>query len=576
MAPISAEKALDQLCAAAGNQAEVPLMLLKKLLGNIKEQPGEPKFRKVNLENPRIKKDLMGYAGATEFLAAAGFSRGSAAGTVELSDGAGVSLNDALSVLLRRFQKMSDEKQREAIGGGEAEEASRFYKLSVEGGAHGAGLQEAQSLAGTAEGLEALTTLEKVLINVRRFPDSQQYKTVNLSKKAGKKLLPALPLLRLAGFEVRKDATSGEELAELGRVADDVVERIWALTWWAVNPAFKEVTLPPVTGVMAHALGALLGAAVGDALGAPLEGLDRMPLTAKEVDKAMEMCGGGAKQVAAGQVTDDTELMLCLADSLAANGASKTFPSDTVARSYGEWAMSRPFDIGVATRNAFGRMSSASDMARRAMCNNADSDTNGTLSRCTPLAVWGVAYGLSPPAFADVARSDAQLSHPNYVVTDATAAYVLAAAHLIGSGGDRAGALRGVDMWAEEERKRQLGSGDEFKGWMADAIGTADLPFGPNIHSARIGFTHAFRHLQKGSNFEQAMRYTLAGGGDTGSNAAIVGGLIGAAVGVQGIPERWIRAVMACNTDDGHPRPGQYHPKRLPELLQQMMATGSE
>ena len=61
-----------------------------------------------------------------------------------------------------------------------------------------------------------------------------------------------------------------------------------------------------------------MGAFVGDACGAYLEfygGFDEneMMLPGEDViDKAMGMPGGGCHQVAAGQPTDDSELMMCL------------------------------------------------------------------------------------------------------------------------------------------------------------------------------------------------------------------------------------------------------------------------
>ena len=64
------------------------------------------------------------------------------------------------------------------------------------------------------------------------------------------------------------------------------------------------------------AKGVLLGALVGDAAGATLEFLEHDP-TPEEVSWAMNMPGGGDLQVAPGQITDDGELTLCLAQALA-------------------------------------------------------------------------------------------------------------------------------------------------------------------------------------------------------------------------------------------------------------------
>jgi ADP-ribosyl-[dinitrogen reductase] hydrolase len=50
-----------------------------------------------------------------------------------------------------------------------------------------------------------------------------------------------------------------------------------------------------------------------------------------------------------------------------------------------------------------------------------------------------------------------------------------------------------------------------------------------------IAFSWAFYYLSKDISFNEAIRDILLRGGDTDTNAAIVGGLIGAAVGIDGI-----------------------------------------
>ena len=87
-------------------------------------------------------------------------------------------------------------------------------------------------------------------------------------------------------------------------------------------------------------LGCLLGACVGDAAGAVLE--FREPPSPTDVDWAMTMPGGGVWGVAPGQITDDSELMLCLAQALA---ESPTFDLERIAHHYAAWIDSPPFDI---------------------------------------------------------------------------------------------------------------------------------------------------------------------------------------------------------------------------------------
>ncbi len=137
------------------------------------------------------------------------------------------------------------------------------------------------------------------------------------------------------------------------------------------------------------ARGAFFGALVGDAAGSKLEFLGRLP-TEQEVDDAMTLPGGGFWRTAPGQITDDGELTLCLADALS---KASTFPLDAIARNYVEWHRSGPFDLGQTIDGAF----SVDDIGgkhidRRIQKANAkfgkESKANGSLMRRVPFAIW--------------------------------------------------------------------------------------------------------------------------------------------------------------------------------------------
>jgi ADP-ribosyl-[dinitrogen reductase] hydrolase len=61
-------------------------------------------------------------------------------------------------------------------------------------------------------------------------------------------------------------------------------------------------------------------------------------------------------------------------------------------------------------------------------------------------------------------------------------------------------------------------------------------------------------------------------GGDTDTNACIVGGLVGASVGVEQIPDHFVKGVLGCDTKGGRPRPDFLHPNQIPELVDKMLA----
>lgn len=96
-----------------------------------------------------------------------------------------------------------------------------------------------------------------------------------------------------------------------------------------------------------RAKGCIVGALLGDAIGATLEFYFKV-ITKKEVNKAFELPGGGAHNVGPGQITDDGELTMSLLHALV-KGSGK-LDLKWVVRFYGKWVKSKPFDMGATTR----------------------------------------------------------------------------------------------------------------------------------------------------------------------------------------------------------------------------------
>jgi ADP-ribosylglycohydrolase len=311
------------------------------------------------------------------------------------------------------------------------------------------------------------------------------------------------------------------------------------------------------------ARGALLGAFVGDASGATLEFLGRKP-SAEDVEKALSMAGGGWLRVAPGQITDDGELALCLARSLA---GAQAVDRDKIARAYVDWFHSGPFDCGTTTANAFGHSGGAVRVTAQlleecARQRNMASKANGALMRSIGLGIWS--WRLSAEDAANAAREDARLSHPNASCQHANAAYVVAVRHLVLSAGDGDGALRAASAALDDE------GAEEVRGWLLEAASGLGPPYHSNAGFVRIAFTHAFRHLMLETPFLEALRETLAGGGDTDTNGCVVGGLMGALYGEDGVSERMRAAVLKCDTALGRPRPEFYSTRDAATLADQL------
>src|SRR3954471_16447915 len=111
---------------------------------------------------------------------------------------------------------------------------------------------------------------------------------------------------------------------------------------------------------MDRAVGALLGAAAGDALGVPYEfGQTRLG------DRA-EMLGGGLGGIAPGQWSDDTE-MACVIAEVAADGLDLRSEEalERIAQGFLRWYAENPPDIGIQTRHVLSRTGSGPGAAAR-------------------------------------------------------------------------------------------------------------------------------------------------------------------------------------------------------------------
>lgn len=144
------------------------------------------------------------------------------------------------------------------------------------------------------------------------------------------------------------------------------------------------------------------------------------------------------------------------------------------------------------------------------------------------------------------------LTHPNLTCQWASAAYVVAIQHLLVNPGDGAGAFAEAELVLNGTQDDGI---IEVQSWLKDAACGSFPDCYPHARFIRIAFTHAFHHLHRETPFEDALRQVLTGGGDTDTNACIVGGLVGERVGLGDIPEQMCHAVLDCDTSKGRPPP---------------------
>lgn len=102
--------------------------------------------------------------------------------------------------------------------------------------------------------------------------------------------------------------------------------------------------------------GSLYAFAIGDAMGATTEFMDSYEIKRK-YGKVTDIIGGGWLNLKPGEVTDDTEMMICVYKGICGRTTDKAEPGyygtlDNICQKFREWANSNPPDIGCTCRTA--------------------------------------------------------------------------------------------------------------------------------------------------------------------------------------------------------------------------------
>lgn len=287
-----------------------------------------------------------------------------------------------------------------------------------------------------------------------------------------------------------------------------------------------------------RARGVLYGLVIGDNLGALVEFAQPEDIAWQYPDGVREMRAGGVHKLVAGQGTDDTEMAVELLESLVERGG---FDADDVLRRYTGWLESDPFDKGDTIRRAL----EDGDM-------DGKSQANGAMMRVSPLAI---AYAGDAAAAQQFSRVDAALTHPNPMAAAANAVYVGALVDVLG-GADPLEALRvrlGEEDLAQYLDDKARGRHYTLDNWEKEPPASGG---GWVLNALHV----VVYHVAQGTDFEEALVETIGLGGDTDTNAAIVGAFLGAVVGEEGIPERWRNTVDGVTTLN-HGRPERYIPR---------------
>lgn len=272
-------------------------------------------------------------------------------------------------------------------------------------------------------------------------------------------------------------------------------------------------------------VGALVGSAVADALGAPFEFGEPGEYTERFPDPlpdgGSEMIGGGTFNWAPGEFTDDTQMAVHLAESLVDNDLA--LDRDDVWRRWRAWS-DEAADVGVTTRRALGfddwRDVVHPDPERTA--------ANGALMRCTALALLDVPrevrlrWTLEQAAMTH-AHPDAGLG-----------AWLGVAAIRAAIDGDDP-----FDVLGHEVDSLPSGSRERF----AAVLGEDWHPIGSHPYNGGVWvcLATAVWAVRGAGTYEEAVVRAIDCGGDTDTVACVAGAIAGALHSMDAIPVRWRR-----------------------------------
>jgi len=282
--------------------------------------------------------------------------------------------------------------------------------------------------------------------------------------------------------------------------------------------------------LVSRARGALLGLVAGNQLGVPTEHLGTPEAIRKAFPNGVVDLAPPPKN---SPYDDDAAMALLLGESLL---ASKGFDANDVARRWVKWMKVDGRGIGITTKRALTLIDRGKEPFEAGQLANQEnpgrSAGNGSVMRCVPVAL---RYHDDPDRLIRVSTQQAAITHADERCTWGAAAVNLAARE----------PLPGNIYFIDEVMHR---IGDRAPRALREAIHRvprereSDLPIarageaGYVVHCVEIAFWFATHDR----SLEEALIALAQAGGDTDTNAAVAGALLGARYGDVALPPRWI------------------------------------
>ena len=286
--------------------------------------------------------------------------------------------------------------------------------------------------------------------------------------------------------------------------------------------------------LVSRARGSLLGLVAGNQLGVPTEHMGTPDAIRKAFPNGVVDLAPAPKN---SPYDDDAAMALLLGESLL---ASKGFDANDVARRWVKWMKVDGRGIGITTKRALTLIDRGKEPFEAGRLANQEnpgrSAGNGSVMRCIPVAL---RYHDDPDRLIRVSTQQAAITHADERCTWGAAAVNLAAREL----------LHGNIYFVDEVMHR---IGDRAPRVLREAIHRVPRERESDLPIARAGeagyVVHcvetAFWFVTHDRSLEEALIALAQAGGDTDTNAAVAGALLGARYGDIALPPRWIDKII--------------------------------
>lgn len=314
-------------------------------------------------------------------------------------------------------------------------------------------------------------------------------------------------------------------------------------------------------GLQERARGLMIGLAVGNVLGVPQEGWARHTVEASYPDGVREI------EMESGEPDDDDLAQALILAEAAVETAPGDLDVDQIGQRFWEWAEENGSGIGIQTSDVLSRIGGAMprcalgaglqarvptgqpavEAAREAWEESGRySAGNGAVMRCAPLAIRWMRDDI---ALARNTALSTVVTHADPRCVWSAALVNVAVAMLLR--GEAVGTTEAMAL----TRRAAAGLGDSLAALGVESVVPETVldscsipenvaPAGLALDGNDMGYTLKAMQVAlwcatQASDFEEALVAVVSAGGDTDTNGAIAGAVLGARFGLEAIPYRW-------------------------------------